>query len=82
MAPLQHIKPILYDDWSQRNGLIHTYPHPNLDIEMCYEVIPENEALLFEVDGEWFEEGVNNPALSLENNWNEREWLMPSFLGN
>lgn len=44
---------------------------------MCYQVITEDLGLLFEKDGKWHDKGVNNPALSLENNWNEATYLNP-----
>ena len=75
IVPLSQIRPILWDDFSYSNKNAHTFPDRNLDLEMIYENIESNEVYLFEFNGEWKDEGVNNEAFSLENNFNERVYF-------
>lgn len=45
-----------------------------LDGVMLYYNKFNQDFMLFEQDGEWKEETVNHPKLSLEARFNEREW--------
>ena len=48
---------------------------PFVDDEMVYFNKAFRETLFCEEDGEWIEETVNHPKLSLSERFNEREWM-------
>ena len=74
--PLNNVVPVTPVEFEVAHNLgkmIH--PAPFLDLEMVYLNKPKQEFLVFDKDGQWYEEGVNHPLLSLETRFNEHEWL-------
>ncbi len=50
-------------------------PPPFIDLDMIYADITTREMLLFDKTGKWSREGVDHPALSLENTYHEFKWF-------
>ena len=46
-----------------------------LDLDMIYLNKPEGEFYIFDKEGNWSEEGVKHPALSMEKTFNEHKWF-------
>lgn len=72
---LSSVRPVLIDDFQWHAKSFWTFSDRNIDLEMVYENIPENETWFFEWNGKWNEEGVNHEAFSIEKNYNERSYL-------
>jgi hypothetical protein len=51
------------------------HPAEFLDLEMVYLNSVEQEFLVFDKEGEWKEEGVSHPLLSMEKRFNEHQWM-------
>lgn len=51
------------------------HPAEFLDLDMVYLNRSEQEFLVFDKEGEWKEEGVNHPLLSMEQRFREHQWM-------
>lgn len=71
---LDNVIPITYDD-HQHYGLgFYLYLSDIIDRDMVYRNTLEQEDWLFDSNGQWSEEGVSHPELSLAKNFREREY--------
>lgn len=73
--PLQDIVPIPAEDFRIRHINSRSRPPHFIDMDMIYA----NRKLLtmycFDQKGTWIKEGVDNPALKLENSYKENNWF-------
>eukprot|EP00357_Protocruzia_adherens_P024846 CAMPEP_0115020262 /NCGR_PEP_ID=MMETSP0216-20121206/29983_1 /TAXON_ID=223996 /ORGANISM="Protocruzia adherens, Strain Boccale" /LENGTH=192 /DNA_ID=CAMNT_0002391987 /DNA_START=16 /DNA_END=594 /DNA_ORIENTATION=- len=80
--PISDVIPVTPHDLDQAHaGRMATLP-PFVDDEMTYMALKCRLHLVFDKEGKWHEEGVNDPMLSLENNYHERKWMDEVNLNN
>ena len=74
--PLKNVQPVTVEDYeiSHFGGKLLNSPE-FFDLEMIYLNRPDQEFLVFDKEGKWCEEGVNHPALSKEQTFNEHHWF-------
>lgn len=51
------------------------HPAAFFDLEMLYVNQGSAEFLVFDKEGEWKDEGINHPLLSMEKRFNEHQWM-------
>lgn len=72
---LDNIVPITLDDHQYMAKGITFFLSDAVDKEMVYNNNLEGENWLFDSQGEWDEEGIAHPELTLEKNWRERDYF-------
>lgn len=77
---LDNIIPITYDDHQIKGKAFSLYLSDIIDRDMVYRNLLDGENWLFDSRGEWSEEGVNHPELSLDKNWDEVKYYDNLFL--
>ena len=71
---LKNIIPVTMDDHQHAAKGYSMTLSEIVDRDMVYRNNLEDEDWLFDRDGTWDEEGINHPACSLDNNWQELEY--------
>ena len=73
-VPIKQVVPITpYDYWCA-SWMVWFKQNPVLDLDMVYADHSTKEMFVFDKQGQWADEGLNHPALSLENAYNETNW--------
>jgi len=72
---LKNTIPVIWDDFIHWNFRITREMPTFVDPEMIYYNLVDAEFYLFDMECEWHKEGVEHPALSLKNRFNEKQWL-------
>ena len=62
-----------YDYWCMQ-AVFFFKQSPDLDLDMVYGHYATKEMFVFDKWGDWKKEGVDHPALSLENTFRETDW--------
>lgn len=79
MTHLDNIIPITYDDHQHQAFGVSLHLSDAIDKDMVYRNTLDNENWLFDAQGEWNEEGVAHPELTLDKNWREWDYFRNTF---
>ena len=73
-VPIKQIVPITpYDYWCA-SWVLWFKQNNTLDLDMIYANHVTKEMYVFDKEGQWAEQGINHPALSMDSTYNETNW--------
>ena len=73
---LKKLIPVTVEEYENAHFLGKMFdPAEFLDLEMIYLNQATQEFFVFDKEGEWKDEGVNHPLLSMEARFNEHQWM-------
>ena len=73
-VPIKEIVPITpYDYWCA-SWTMWFKQHQSIDLDMIYANHVTKEMFVFDKTGDWNDEGLNHPVLSMDKTYNETNW--------
>ena len=73
-VPLKQVIPITpYDYWCA-SWMVWFKQHNTIDLDMIYANHVTKEMYVFDKEGQWHDQGLEHPALSMERTFNETNW--------
>ena len=73
-VPIKQIVPITPYDYWVASWTVWFKQHQTIDLDMIYANYITKEMFVFDKVGQWHDQGINHPALSMDSTYNETNW--------